>query len=166
MVNVQFKPGDMNAAKPHLGIGILAFVVRQMSELVFLTEQGDLMSSSSFTTTADSQKLKLEAPKLPVTIDETINTVKRCRDFHTRVQGAKCAYAIVCNQVFRVLCKKYTAYVKLGTLFGPAGSETNSCNRRLPDRCYLVGRRSHQPPNPKSITQATIARKKPLPNAS
>ena len=83
MVNVQFKPGDMNAAKPHLGIGILAFVVRQMSELVFLTEQGDLMSSSSFTTTADSQKLKLGAPKLPVNIDKTINTVKRCRDFHT-----------------------------------------------------------------------------------
>lgn len=69
MVNVQFKPGGMNAAKPHLGIGILAFVVRQMSEFVFLTEQGDLMSRSSFRTTADSQKLKLGAQKLPVTID-------------------------------------------------------------------------------------------------
>ena len=54
MVNVQFKPGDMNGAKSHFGLGSLAFAVRQMSELVFLTEQGDLMSSSSFTTTADS----------------------------------------------------------------------------------------------------------------
>lgn len=120
MVNVQFKPGDMNTAKPHLGIGVLAFVVCQMTELVLLTKHGELMSSSSFTTTADNQKLKLGAPKLPVTIDESINMVKRCRDFHTRFLGEKCAYAIVCNQVFRVLCKKHTSYIKLGTSFGPA----------------------------------------------
>ena len=80
IVNMAFKPGDLNAAKPHLGFSILAFLPLKPQEIVQLVEQGELMERASVITTADSLKVKLNAPAIPNTIDETLNALKRCHD--------------------------------------------------------------------------------------
>ena len=75
IVNVAFKPGDLNAAKPHLGFSILVFLPRKPQENVQLVEQGELMERASVITTADSLKVKLNALAILNTIDETLNTL-------------------------------------------------------------------------------------------
>ena len=118
IVNVAFKPGDLNATKPHLGFSILAFLPRKPQEIVQLVEQGELMERASVITTADSLKIKLNAPAIPNTIDETLNALKRCRDFTSKYLGKKCPYAIANHNVLKALSEEYTEYASLGAMFG------------------------------------------------
>ena len=118
LVNVQFEPGDMLSTKPHLGLSVLAFVPRKSEEIKGLTHQMELMERANFITTDDTEKVKLGAPLLPNTLAETIEALKRTATFIKFVLGPDCSYGLACNDVVKVLQRKYEIYYKMSAQFG------------------------------------------------
>ena len=137
LVGVQFKPGDLRSTKPHLGLTPLTFIARQSQELLDVQEQGELNQRSSFNTPQDILKTRLGAPKLPQTVDESINAIHRCKLFTSFYLSPRCPYVTLCGQVVEALNEKYTDYNDLGRNFGAViGNEILYQLSNIADKFY------------------------------
>ena len=137
LVGVQFKPGDLRSTKPHLGLTPLMFIARQSQELLDVQEQGELNQRSNFNTPQDILKTRLGAPKLPQTVDESINAIHRCELFTSCYLGPRCPYVILCGQVIEALNEHYTEYNDLGRNFGAViGNEILYQLSNIADKFY------------------------------